>query len=119
MRPTAAIGLGRARPTPDEPRMLAAGLVERDDRRARASLWAGDRMAHWCFRCRIAIGRMRARCLLRPRARCGRWTVQRFRPKSPPYVAAEGALCSLFVGYVEFPEGIIIEGRILCARRSR
>lgn len=41
------------------------------------------------------------------------WTVQRFRPKSPPYMGPEGdEFRPYMVGYVEFPEGIIVEGRI-------
>lgn len=49
-------------------------------------------------------------------SRCGMlwsWTVQRFRPKSPPFVGPDAdAFQPYSVGYVEFPEGIIIEGRI-------
>jgi len=39
------------------------------------------------------------------------YTVQRFRPKSPPY-AGRAALRAIAVGYVELPGEIIIEARI-------
>ncbi|EQD83532.1 acyl-CoA-associated DUF35 OB-fold domain-containing protein [Saccharopolyspora erythraea NRRL 2338] len=34
------------------------------------------------------------------------WTVQRFAPKSPPFVAPEGGFEPFAVGYVELPEGV-------------
>lgn len=41
------------------------------------------------------------------------WTVQRFRPKSPPYRGpAEESFRPYVVGYVQFPEGIVVEGYI-------
>jgi uncharacterized protein len=41
------------------------------------------------------------------------FTVQRFRPKSPPYAAADSADFDPFVvGYVELPEQLIIQTRI-------
>jgi len=58
------------------------------------------------------------RVLLAPRGTLWSWTVQRFRPKSPPYVGSEGAFSPYLVGYVEFPEGLIVEGRI-AARADR
>ncbi|ATE66232.1 Zn-ribbon domain-containing OB-fold protein [Rhizorhabdus dicambivorans] len=39
------------------------------------------------------------------------WTVQRFRPKSPPYAGPE-AFTPYAVGYVEFPGQVIVEGRL-------
>jgi uncharacterized OB-fold protein len=39
------------------------------------------------------------------------WTVQRFRPKSPPY-AGPAAFEPYAVGYVELGEAIIVEGRL-------
>jgi uncharacterized OB-fold protein len=39
------------------------------------------------------------------------WTVQRFRPKSPPYAGPE-AFEPYAVGYVEFPDQVIVEGRL-------
>lgn len=53
------------------------------------------------------------RILLSPSGTLWSWTVQRFRPKSPPYMGPEGdEFRPYLVGYVEFPEGIIVEGRI-------
>lgn len=40
------------------------------------------------------------------------WTVQRFRPKSPPYAGPE-AFAPYVVGYVELPDEVIVEGRIV------
>lgn len=34
------------------------------------------------------------------------WTVQRFVPKSPPYVPPPGGFAPFAVGYVELPEGV-------------
>lgn len=39
------------------------------------------------------------------------WTVQRFRPKSPPYAGPE-RFEPYAVGYVEFPGQLIVEGRL-------
>lgn len=39
------------------------------------------------------------------------WTVQRFRPKSPPYAGPE-AFTPYAVGYVALGETIIVEGRL-------
>lgn len=39
------------------------------------------------------------------------WTVQRFRPKSPPYAGPE-MFEPYAVGYVEFDGAIIVEGRL-------
>ncbi|MDX2910192.1 Zn-ribbon domain-containing OB-fold protein [Streptomyces griseiscabiei] len=36
------------------------------------------------------------------------WTVQRYAPKSPPYVPPEGGFRPFVVGYVELPEGVRI-----------
>lgn len=53
------------------------------------------------------------RILLSQRGSLWSWTVQRFRPKSPPYLGADqDQFRPFFVGYVAFPEGIIVEGRI-------
>lgn len=37
------------------------------------------------------------------------YTVQRFRPKSPPYIEPETGFEPFAVGYVELPEGIKVE----------
>ncbi|MFF4503457.1 Zn-ribbon domain-containing OB-fold protein [Streptomyces sp. NPDC001401] len=34
------------------------------------------------------------------------WTVQRYAPKSPPYVVPASGFAPLTVGYVELPEGV-------------
>ena len=43
------------------------------------------------------------------------FTVQRFRPKTPPYIGEddERSFRPFAVGYVEFPGLVIVEGRIL------
>ena len=50
-------------------------------------------------------------------ARCGTlwtWTVQRFRPKSPPYVGEEDSeeFAPYGVGYVELPGEVRVEARL-------
>ena len=42
------------------------------------------------------------------------WTVQRFRPKSPPYAGAD-AFEPFAVGYVELPGATIVEARLQVA----
>jgi uncharacterized OB-fold protein len=39
------------------------------------------------------------------------WTVQRFRPKSPPYAGPE-AFTPYAIGYVELPGAVIVESRL-------
>jgi uncharacterized OB-fold protein len=43
------------------------------------------------------------------------FTVQRFAPKSPPYVAPEGGFVPFAVGYVELPEGVKVEAVLDCS----
>ena len=43
------------------------------------------------------------------------FTVQRFAPKSPPYVVPEGGFVPFAVGYVELPEGVKVEAVLDCA----
>lgn len=43
------------------------------------------------------------------------YTVQRFPPKSPPYVVPAEGFTPYAVGYVELPEGIKIEAILDCA----
>lgn len=52
---------------------------------------------------------------LAPRGRLWSFTVQRFRPKSPPYDGAETAADfePFALGYVEIPDEIIVETRIV------
>ena len=52
---------------------------------------------------------------LAPEGKLWSFTVQRFRPKTPPYVGDddEKSFRPYAVGYVEFPGQVIAEGRIL------
>lgn len=49
--------------------------------------------------------------LLPARGRLWSWTVQRFRPKSPPYAGPE-TFEPYAVGYVALEDAIIVEGRL-------
>lgn len=42
------------------------------------------------------------------------YTIQRFPPKSPPYVPPAGGFTPFAVGYIELPEGIKVEAIIDC-----
>jgi uncharacterized OB-fold protein len=42
------------------------------------------------------------------------YTVQRFAPKSPPYVVPEGGFVPFAVGYVELAEGVKVEALVDC-----
>jgi uncharacterized OB-fold protein len=42
------------------------------------------------------------------------YTVQRFAPKSPPYVVPEGGFVPFAVGYVELAEGVKVEAVLDC-----
>lgn len=46
------------------------------------------------------------------RGRVWSWTIQRFRPKSPPYVGPE-AFEPFAVGYIELPDAVIVEARLV------
>jgi uncharacterized OB-fold protein len=48
---------------------------------------------------------------LSPNGRIWSYTIQRFRPKSPPYAGPE-AFEAYAVGYVELPGEVIVEGRL-------
>ena len=52
---------------------------------------------------------------LAPEGRLWSYTVQRFRPKTPPYIGddTEASFKPFALGYVEFPGEVIVEGRIL------
>ena len=52
---------------------------------------------------------------LAPMGKLWSYTVQRFRPKTPPYIGAddEKSFVPFAVGYVEFRDQVIVEGRIL------
>lgn len=45
------------------------------------------------------------------RGRIWSWTVQRFRPKSPPYIGPE-EFEPYAVAYVELPDAVIVETRL-------
>jgi len=55
-----------------------------------------------CPRC----GRETAPVTLSTAGELWTWTVQRFPPKSPPYVAPPEGFTPFAVGYVELPEGV-------------
>jgi len=46
------------------------------------------------------------------------FTVQRFAPKSPPYVVPEGGFVPFAVGYVELQEGVKVEAVLDCIEFS-
>jgi uncharacterized OB-fold protein len=48
------------------------------------------------------------------RGRVWGFTVQRFAPKSPPYVVPEDGFVPFAVGYVELPEGVKVEAVLDC-----
>lgn len=56
-------------------------------------------------------GRDYDRMLLSPQGRLWSWTIQRFRPKSPPYRGVD-PFEPFAVGYVELPGQVIVEGRL-------
>lgn len=58
--------------------------------------------ARRCPRCRVSMAAIR----LSAEGTLWTWTVQRFAPKSPPYVAPPDGFTPFAVGYVELPEGI-------------
>ena len=49
---------------------------------------------------------------LRRRGKLWSWTIQRYRPKSPPYAGPE-AFAPWAVGYVELPNETIVEARLV------
>ncbi len=49
---------------------------------------------------------------LTPQGRLWSWTIQRFRPKSPPYAGPE-EFEPFAVGYVELEGQVIVEGRLI------
>lgn len=52
--------------------------------------------------------------LLSKRGKLWSWTVQCFPPPAPPYIgpAAPETFVPFGVGYIEFPEGVRVEGRL-------
>jgi uncharacterized OB-fold protein len=51
---------------------------------------------------------------LSPRGTVWGFTVQRFAPKSPPYVVPAGGFVPFAVGYVELAEGVKVEAVLDC-----
>jgi uncharacterized OB-fold protein len=43
------------------------------------------------------------------------WTVQRFAPKSPPYVPPPDGFTPFAVGYVQLPDGVTVQALLECA----
>lgn len=62
--------------------------------------------------CRKCAGRSLSTLDLSPEGTVWAHTVQRFRPKSPPYVEPEEGFSPFAVGYVELAEGIKVEAII-------
>ncbi len=65
-----------------------------------------------CFPARPEDDPRYERVLLPRTGRLWSWTIQRFRPKSPPYAGPE-AFEPYAVGYVELDGALIVEGRLV------
>jgi uncharacterized OB-fold protein len=65
--------------------------------------------------CQRCGGRSSSTTALSVRGRVWGWTVQRFAPKSPPYVPPPGGFVPFAVGYVELPEGVKVEAVLECS----
>ena len=59
--------------------------------------------------------RRRSQLELSTRGTVWGFTVQRFAPKSPPYVVPEGGFVPFAVGYVDLPDGVKVEAVLDCA----
>jgi uncharacterized OB-fold protein len=97
-----------------EPRMIAPGLVRWGA--SGPQLIAGRRsgVAGLVFPAADPAQSDIETVVLSSRGTLWSWTVQRFEPRSPPYrTSAGGGFEPYLVGYVEFPEGLIVEGRIV------
>ena len=66
----------------------------------------------FCFPARPEDDTRYDRVVLPRTGRLWSWTVQRFRPKSPPYAGPE-AFEPYAVGYVELEGALIVEGRLV------
>lgn len=66
----------------------------------------------FCFPARPEDDPRYDRVVLPRTGRLWSWTVQRFRPKSPPYAGPE-AFEPYAVGYVELDGALIVEGRLV------
>ena len=67
--------------------------------------------ARGCQRCGHATDQLE----LSTRGTVWGFTVQRFAPKSPPYVVPEGGFVPFAVGYVDLPEGVKVEAVLDCS----
>ena len=106
---------GLMKTTAHSPRMIAPDLVAMADKEMRivAGLRTGDGQLVFPMPTHESEKAAYEKILLSGRGTLWSWTVQRFRPKTPPYRGPDGdAFRPFFVGYVEFPEGIVVEGRI-------
>ncbi|MDR7156728.1 putative OB-fold protein [Sphingobium xenophagum] len=65
-----------------------------------------------CFPARPKEDTRYDRVVLPRTGRLWSWTVQRFRPKSPPYAGPE-AFEPYGVGYIELDRALIVEGRLV------
>lgn len=50
--------------------------------------------------------------MLPPRGRIWSWTIQRFRPNTPPYIGP-AHFEPFAIGYVELPGAVIVEARLV------
>lgn len=91
---------------------IADGLICRDAEGI-ALLASRERTTQrLCFPARAKDDARYDRVLLPRTGRLWSWTVQRFRPKSPPYAGPE-AFEPYAVGYVELDGALIVEGRLV------
>ena len=80
-----------------------------------ALLASRERATHrFCFPARPEDDPRYDRVVLPRTGRLWSWTIQRFRPKSPPYAGPE-AFEPYAVGYVELDGALIVEGRLVDA----
>ena len=97
-------------------RMIAPDLV--DDTAHGPRLVGGRNLADGSFVFPCPTGGEAARyrrVRLRPDGKLWSWTVQRFRPKSPPYAGPEkeGDFLPYMIGYVELEGEVIVESRLV------
>ena len=80
-----------------------------------ALLASRERATHrFCFPARPEDDPRYDRVVLPRTGRLWSWTIQRFRPKSPPYAGPE-AFEPYAVGYVELDGALVVEGRLVAA----
>ncbi|MFI7702087.1 Zn-ribbon domain-containing OB-fold protein [Nonomuraea sp. NPDC049480] len=92
----------------DPPGQDLAGVAEPGDPAGLRGRWCGGCAVTSCPedgacpRC----GRETSAVTLSAEGRLWTWTVQRFAPKSPPYIPPAEGFRPFAVGYVELPEGV-------------